>query len=215
MSFKLIYFWRRLWKARNTVVFENYQITIPCLPRQFSRHWQEAETLLLETELRSPSLPQQVQRFCPSSPSWTIWVDAAIRSMGAIPFGSLGLVVKDAANTMRTVVGFVHHHVTDPLTLEMMAIREAFLLLSAQQDSHPVVNSDCDEAVRLLHTTSFDIRLGSLLLDCRLLFSSLQDVYLCYVRHHDNSAAHLVERKALNYPDRVHTRLDLCYKLHM
>ncbi|CAN0858434.1 hypothetical protein LINGRAHAP2_LOCUS7243, partial [Linum grandiflorum] len=45
-AYKLIYFWWRLWKGRITVVFEQYQIAIPCLARHFAHHCAEAELLL-------------------------------------------------------------------------------------------------------------------------------------------------------------------------
>ncbi|CAN0904823.1 hypothetical protein LINGRAHAP2_LOCUS23318 [Linum grandiflorum] len=41
-TIKLIYFWWRVWKSRNVVVFENYQHSIDVLRRQFLHQWTEA-----------------------------------------------------------------------------------------------------------------------------------------------------------------------------
>ncbi|CAN0920160.1 hypothetical protein LINGRAHAP2_LOCUS31876 [Linum grandiflorum] len=52
------------------------------------------------------------------------------------------------------------NHIADPLTLEMMAIRQVLLRLSMARWRYPgtvPIYSDYAEVVRLLHATSFDI----------------------------------------------------------
>ncbi|CAN0856556.1 hypothetical protein LINGRAHAP2_LOCUS6524, partial [Linum grandiflorum] len=70
-AYKLIYFWWRLWKGRNTVVFEQYQIAIPCLARYFAHHWAKAEPLLHQVAHPSATSSQVPRQYVPANPAWT------------------------------------------------------------------------------------------------------------------------------------------------
>ncbi|CAN0847378.1 hypothetical protein LINGRAHAP2_LOCUS4943, partial [Linum grandiflorum] len=183
---KLIYFWWRLWKSRNLVVFDQLQLSIPTLARLFARHWDETDSLMLP-QPQLPLLNPPSQCFIPTNPTWDFFVDAAVKNgTSSVPaIGGLGLVIQAAGGSIRAATGAVVRHIANPLILEMMAIRRALLTITVDQSSYPgfiIIHLDCAEAVKILYSPQNDIRVGSLFLECRLLLRSLPSIFLRHVR---------------------------------
>ncbi|CAN0907795.1 hypothetical protein LINGRAHAP2_LOCUS24991 [Linum grandiflorum] len=216
---RLIYFWWRLWKSRNTVVFESYQHSIDTLRRQFLHQWNEGfnSTERLqhgdETLGTSSRCAAATTRHLPLDPTWTISVDAATRSSPQdCGYGATGYVVQRAGGFLVSATGQVFRFIQDPLVLEMLAIRQALFVAEIRAPEVILILSDSAESVRLLHSDVEDIRMGQLLQECRLLYRSLPVVTISHISRLDNSAAHLVAREALNYPNSDHL-LSLSYCL--
>ncbi|CAN0899642.1 Uncharacterized mitochondrial protein AtMg00310 [Linum grandiflorum] len=221
-AIKLTLFWWRLWKSRNTVVFEAFQHSIDTLFRQFTHQWCEGSN----SSQRLTQLPESLPRLndSPSSEQslvfpphlhgiiqWTISVDAATRTFShGRGYGATGYVVTRQGPVLHSATGQVFQHIQDPLVLELMAIRQALFVAEVRSPELILIRSDSAESVRLLHCDDGDIRTGQLLQECRLLLRSLPSVCLVHILRLDNSAAHLVAREALNYPDSVHL-LSLSY----
>ncbi|CAN0856618.1 Uncharacterized mitochondrial protein AtMg00310 [Linum grandiflorum] len=209
MAIKLTYFWWRLWKSRNTVVFEAYQNSIDILRHQFLHQWSEGHNSIqrsqhlggqpLSTRLEATTTHNLI------SPQWTISVDAATRqTTGAQGYGATGYVVTRQGGLLQSATGQVFHHIQDPLVLEMLAIRQALFVAEIRSPEQILIRSDSAESVRLLHCDTGDIRTGQLLPECRLLLRSLPSVRLVHISRLDNSAAHSVAREAINYPNSHH-----------
>ncbi|CAN0901108.1 Putative ribonuclease H protein At1g65750 [Linum grandiflorum] len=222
MAIKLTYFWWRLWKSRNTLVFEAYQHSIDILRHQFLHQWSEGHnTIRSSQQLDRHTLPSRLgvssvpntSTHSLFSPQWTISVDAATRrTSGAQGYGATGYVVTRQGGFLQSATGQVFQHIQDPLVLEMLAIRQALFVAEIRSPEHILIRSDSAESVRLLHDDTGDIRTGQLLPECRLLLRSLPYVRLVHVSRLDNSVAHSVAREALNYPNSQHL-LSLLYCL--
>ncbi|CAN0900718.1 hypothetical protein LINGRAHAP2_LOCUS21001 [Linum grandiflorum] len=210
---KLTYFWWRLWKSRNLVVFEGFQYTIEVLQRQFLHHWIEGTQAFSPPTQATTThvlLPQPQQ---PPYMDWVISVDAAIHNDLLDPsgsFGALGFVVRRRCGSLSSATGQVIHHISDPFVLEMLAVRQALFIAQVRSNDSIHINSDSADVVRLLNSSAPDIRAGQILHECRSLFRSLPLVSISHVSRLDNSAAHSVAREALHYPDTSHL-LSLSY----
>ncbi|CAN0887225.1 hypothetical protein LINGRAHAP2_LOCUS15567, partial [Linum grandiflorum] len=220
-AIKLIYFWWRLWKSRNSVVFEALQHSIAALARQFTAHFREANVLLHQHSISTtpqlvPCTGASTAIWLPRHPDFTLFSDAATQHTMGIQagYGSIGLVVFDAVGSLAQALGHVIRHITDVLHLEVFGIRAALHACHPWRSNTCIICSDSLEAVRLLHSHSMDTRLGTLLTECRDLLHNLPMVFLHHIPRRDNRAAHLVAREALCYPDNTHRSLDLRYVLH-
>ncbi|CAN1226181.1 LINE-1 retrotransposable element ORF2 protein [Linum grandiflorum] len=216
-AIQLTFFWWRLWKSRNTVVFEAFQYSIDTLRRQFHHQWTES----YNSFQRLTPIDNQPQTGHPTVPSaplhgqpmWTISVDAATRtSPQNLDYGATGFVVKNKDGLLQSATGQVFPYIHDPLVLELLAIRQALFVAEVRSPEPIHISSDSAESVRLLHNDVGDIRTGLLLQECRLLYRSLPSVTVFHISRLDNRAAHLVAREALNYPN-THHLLSLTYCL--
>ncbi|CAN0907798.1 hypothetical protein LINGRAHAP2_LOCUS24993 [Linum grandiflorum] len=132
MAAKLTYFWWRLWKSWNIVLFENYQYTVDVLRRQFLHQWTEG--IKAFTPLPPPN-SSPVSHLATSrsqvSTDWVILVDAAVRedpSEISASFGALGFVVRRRCGSLALATGQVIHHIWDPFILEMLVVRQALFV---------------------------------------------------------------------------------------
>ncbi|CAN0921549.1 Uncharacterized mitochondrial protein AtMg00310 [Linum grandiflorum] len=213
---KLTYFWWRLWKSRNLVVFEGYQYTIEVLQRQFLDHWIEGVQVFTQpSRAPSPSVSALAQPQQRRSTDWVISVDAAVHEDNINPsasYGALGFVVRRRCGSLSSATGQVIHHIWDPFVLEFLAVRQALFIAQVRSNDSIHINSDSADVVRLLTSSSRDIRVGQILHECRSLLRSLPLVSISHVSRLDNSAAHSVAREALHYPDTSHL-LSLAYSI--
>ncbi|CAN0906699.1 hypothetical protein LINGRAHAP2_LOCUS24405 [Linum grandiflorum] len=204
LAAKLVYFWWRVWKSRNKVVFEATQFTLDSMHRQFQLQWSEAMQFFNRPN-RLPSQPmssimQQARRPF-QQPNWVIHVDAAVRpSLFDHGYGAIGLVVHRSCGSLVSATGLVYEHCDDPFILEFLAIRQALYVAKFWTR----INSDCLEAVRLITSSAEDVRVGQLLPECRILYNSLPTLRLLHVHRSGNCAAHTVAREALSYPNTSH-----------
>ncbi|CAN0922194.1 hypothetical protein LINGRAHAP2_LOCUS32971 [Linum grandiflorum] len=129
-------------------------------------------------------------------------------------YGSISLVVRDAVGSLTQAIRHVIRHITDVLHLEVLGIRAALHACRSWRSNTCIIYSDSLEAVRLLHSYSMDIRLGTLLTGCRHLLHDLSKVFLHHIPRRDNKAAHLVARETLCCPDKTLRDLDIHYILH-
>ncbi|CAN0873111.1 Uncharacterized mitochondrial protein AtMg00310 [Linum grandiflorum] len=67
-SAKLVYFWWRIWKSRNAVVFEGFQHSISALARHFHLHWNEALNSAVRRPTHSSSIVPDVPRNISGAP---------------------------------------------------------------------------------------------------------------------------------------------------
>ncbi|CAN0928179.1 Uncharacterized mitochondrial protein AtMg00310 [Linum grandiflorum] len=124
---KLIYHWWRLWKARNSVVFDRFQYSVSSLGRQFQLQWWEALASSQRLSpgsltLQQPTLTAPLQQPW-ENPSWIMHVDVVVRPESTVPsYGAIGLVVHKGCGSLISATGQVFRHITDPLTLECLAI---------------------------------------------------------------------------------------------
>ncbi|CAN0838500.1 Uncharacterized mitochondrial protein AtMg00310 [Linum grandiflorum] len=207
LSEKLVYFWWRLWKSRNTVVFDYYQTSVFTLGGQFRHHWSEFAHRVHNNQsanVLTPSVPLpsfgELTVAAPANPSWKIFTDAALCNRTLR--GSIGYVLLDQQDVFLEASGQTINSIMDPLVLEMLVIRNPILNIKARCAPLPgitLIHSDCAEAVKMLLGDSFDARTGGLFQECRLLLQQLPMVYITHIRRQYNSAAHLVAREALHY----------------
>ncbi|CAN1240044.1 Uncharacterized mitochondrial protein AtMg00310, partial [Linum grandiflorum] len=215
---KLTYFWWRLWKSRNIVVFEGYKYSIDVLRRQFLHHWTEGIQAFSPAPPTSTSPVSHLSTPRPQvSTDWVISVDTAVRDDPveiSASFIALGFVVRRHCGSLAFATGQVIHHIRDPFVLEMLAVRQALFVAQARSEESIHINSDSADVVRLLLSSSPDICAVQILQECRLLYNSLPLVSISHIPRQDNSAAHSVAREALCYPDTSHL-LSLAYCLSL
>ncbi|CAN0884701.1 hypothetical protein LINGRAHAP2_LOCUS14912 [Linum grandiflorum] len=102
LSYKLIYLRWRLRKAKNMVVFEHYQMTIPNLSRHFTKHWAEVELILVHGQSQLPPVSTtspSIQLFTPANPTWCFSVDATVSTSKTS--GGIGMVVMDTGGMVK------------------------------------------------------------------------------------------------------------------
>ncbi|CAN1159742.1 hypothetical protein LINPERHAP2_LOCUS22902 [Linum perenne] len=197
---RIVFFWWRVWKSRNTVVFHNKQTLLPGLQAQMVLHMAKSELDLDEEDaLWRPAPAQAAAPPCrwrpPPVGRLKINVDGAIRPGQG---GAIGLVLRDEAGTVLFAGGRSFPQVTDVFTVEALAVREALrwgigrgtTLLDVEGDAAMVTRHILDK--KCLHS-----RAGVIVQECRLLLSRFPSIRCFSVKREANTMAHQLGRHAL------------------
>ncbi|CAN1141599.1 Uncharacterized mitochondrial protein AtMg00310 [Linum perenne] len=197
---KIIFFWWRVWKSRNVVVFQAKQTLLPGLQIQFEQHLANSE-LELDPEDRAVR-PNTAFRPVPPA-RWRppqlgrikVNVDGAIRRAQG---GGIGFILRDSSSSVIFAGGRSFPHVLDPFTLEVLAVREALrwcigksiVSLDVEGDAAMVTKHILDK--KCLHP-----RAGVIVQECKALLSRYPTIRCFSVRREANTAAHNLAKHAL------------------
>ncbi|CAN1249482.1 Putative ribonuclease H protein At1g65750 [Linum perenne] len=198
---KIIFFWWRLWKSRNTVIFLSKQFLLPELKAQMEQQMAKFDLELDQEDVGRP-IPQRQ----PVNPprNWRppprgrikINVDGAIcRAQG----GGIGLILRDETGTVLFAGGRSFPHFTDPFTIEALAFREALRLCSARSLHH--VDIEGDAAMVCSHIRDkkrLHPKAGAIIQECKFLLGRFPFIRCSVVRREANSAAHNLARHSLS-----------------
>ncbi|CAN0910427.1 hypothetical protein LINGRAHAP2_LOCUS26284 [Linum grandiflorum] len=130
---------------------------------------------------RRSSVQQQTRQSSNRQRKWEVSVDAAVNC--ATSSGVLGVVIRSGNDgSLFSATGLVIPHISDPLTLEVMAIRRALPQSMQRSQDQISILSDPAKAVRMVTSSMPAIRV-SMLLQYRSMFFSLPLVTLSHIRH--------------------------------
>ncbi|CAN1181617.1 Putative ribonuclease H protein At1g65750 [Linum perenne] len=197
---KFIFFWWRLWKSRNTVIFLSKQFSIPALKAQMENHMAKSE-IELDQEDMGRGVPRRQQINVPTRwrPPPTgrlkINVDGAVRRGQG---GGIGLILRDEAGNVLFAAGRSLPHFSDPFTIEALAFREALRWCL----NRSVVNVDIEGDAAMVSSHILDKkrlhpRAGAIIQECKLLLLRQPTIRCFAVRREANTAAHNLARHSL------------------
>ncbi|KAJ9152904.1 hypothetical protein P3X46_026412 [Hevea brasiliensis] len=86
---------------------------------------------------------------------------------------------------------------SNALTLESLACREAILLARARGWDHIIIEGDCQVVIRALQGENSPIEIQNIIHDISTLSSSLSDVSFSFVQRQGNRAVHSLASKVL------------------
>ncbi|CAL1413585.1 unnamed protein product [Linum trigynum] len=184
----------RIWKARNWVVFEGKQFSLPALLRQFTQQVEEWARLPVEDRFPTPVVVEQGPGMVGSAAFVCTW-DGATRR-GSHSAG--GMVLMTASSAVLRVAGVQFPAIDDHATVELIALREALLWCLGQGLASVRFEGDAKVVIdKIRRRDSRDSRLGAILEEVIKIFDSSPGFSVRFVGRHRNRVAHLVARKAL------------------
>ncbi|CAN1848025.1 Uncharacterized mitochondrial protein AtMg00310 [Linum perenne] len=199
-----IIFWWRIWKSRNTVVFEFKQVIPEILRNQF--HFQlNEQNIYKKTTRNSTSLNiiQNPKNKIPFKKCYfrlemmCIQVDCAtLKSTG----GAIGLFVTDKNGDIIFGGGKSFASITDPFTIESIAVREA-LLWSLKMGFKEIILMGDAELVKnkVTHSKTLHPKAGAIIQEIKDLICSFLALEYRTIPRMQNKKAHCYARYALSF----------------
>ncbi|CAN1159418.1 Uncharacterized mitochondrial protein AtMg00310, partial [Linum perenne] len=197
---RIIFFWWRIWKARNQVVFHSKLTLLPGLKAQLEAHIAKSELELDPDDVPHRPPPRQVAPLLtrwrpPARGRFKINVDGAIRRAQG---GAIGFVLRDDSGSVLFAGGRSLPHFSDVFTVEAFAVREALRWCIGRSMIHMDIEGDAAMVSNhILNKKLLHPRAGVIIQECKLLLARYPSIRCLSVRREANTSAHNVARQAL------------------
>lgn len=165
---------------------------------------------LIDDIVRTLELPERTTdtlimprpKWCPPAEGWLKFntdgaTDEARRRGGA------GMVVRNHAGEFILAMATRYDHIFDPLSLELLAIRDAVALAAEKGFQMVHVETDCKEIQIMWEAGLSRSRVSNILVEIRELTVAFQGFKLLYASRLCNGAAHLTAKVALDIENNV------------
>ncbi|CAN1335068.1 Putative ribonuclease H protein At1g65750 [Linum perenne] len=193
-------FWWRIWKSRNTVVFEQSHTSLITLKFQFLAHFAELDLVRAKPQSRTPNVmakrPPPLMWFPPSPMRIKCNVDGAVKKGTG---GAIGLIVRDVSSFLIFAGGKSFNKIEDPFILELLVIREATLWCLCSGFVQADIESDSESVIkRLQNGEELHASAGAIIIETKKILKSYPSIVISHINRKANSAAHAIAKKALD-----------------
>ncbi|CAL1400672.1 unnamed protein product [Linum trigynum] len=205
----------RVWKSHNWVVFEGCQYQREVLRNQWVTPVEEWKRMRSVEEDRHQGrrqvAPLAPLRF-PQGVSWVCSFDGAVREAS---HSAVGIVLQGPYGVVVRALGKGLADLTDPMLVELMAIREAILWCRSMGLHDVCYQGDAKVVIdKLLAGCAWDCYGGAVLREVQELLANVTGDVLRFVGRDNNRVAHRVARKALSLYPTLIGGFDFCVWLH-
>ncbi|CAL1383817.1 unnamed protein product [Linum trigynum] len=189
----------RIWRSRNWVVFEGKQFGFPTLLRQFHQQYEEWVRLPVDRVLQSPAPVGGSTRLGDKGGGVVCMWDGAVRPDS---HSAGGIVLFSPAREVLMVKGVHFPLLGDPMTVELLVLREAISWCLANGFTNVLFEGDAKVIIDKLNQGDIrDNRVGAVLEEVLQYFRAQLGLTVRFVGRSSNRVAHMVARKALSlYP---------------
>ncbi|KAM6571614.1 hypothetical protein CsatA_015694 [Cannabis sativa] len=194
-----------IWKARNDIIWNNRTSSaaaIVATAHQTLNQWKFAQSCRFE--------PIHLNSNCyGSNDSWTkpengmlkVNVDGATFDTSN-SYGT-GLIARNSTGTVILASSTFSNGFSNAPFAEIISIKEALSWIKGSNLSNAVIESDCLTAVQALQSqVDMPSMFGIVVKDCKVLLSSLSNVFVTHVKRSANKAAHCLARGSCYWSDR-------------
>ncbi|XP_060965138.1 uncharacterized protein LOC133034129 [Cannabis sativa] len=186
-----------IWKAQNLVVWKNkasLRTEVIASAQITLDHWRNAQDNTSLSSLFFDNRGDGAERWTtPEVNKIKINVDAALFSRDN-SYG-FGIVARDSSGKLIEAKSCYYGGVYDAKVVEAMGVKEALNWIKSKNWSDVEVETDSMPTVQGIRSNqSLNSIFGLIIHDCQILFSSLNNVKICFIRRSVNRVAHVVAR---------------------
>ncbi|XP_021685717.2 uncharacterized protein LOC110668706 [Hevea brasiliensis] len=180
-----------IWKNRNLLSFQHQSCPFSeVISKALNHHDDFYESQQQQSASQRIVVPVATHILPLPSEYIKINFDAAVNGQGN--YGAVAALARDHRNQPCRWVCRRYLAITDPLTLESLAFREALLLAKAKGFEKVIIEGDCQVVIRLLNGESIltPLEIHDILNDVKMLSADCFEISFCYVNQSCNQAAH-------------------------
>ncbi|XP_062100043.1 uncharacterized protein LOC133805913 [Humulus lupulus] len=195
-----------IWKVRNDVVWKGKiprVATVHHLATSMLEQWTRAQNKVETPTAAYLTKEDGVEKWrLPAEGVVKVNVDAALFS--EIPAFIYACVARDSHGHVLEAITCCRQGVVSPEMAEAMGVREALSWIKRKNWNHVLIETDCLTVIQALRSrVKMDSYFGSVISECKSLWSALNLVDLLFVKRSANNVAHAIGRASCSVADRA------------